>query len=333
MKDNKPYLFIFGALLLLIVLIVVLKKPFLTNDTEFAIKDLDEVTKIVLDDKNRTLTLEKKDFEWRVNNKYPARTNAIQFFLETLSRIKIKSPVSEEKFQEDIAENEITIVNVQIFRKAKLLRKYTVFKVNSNPYGNYVRMRRNSKPFIANIPGYSGNVGVFFITHESFWQPFTVFHYYTNEIASVKVEHILNPGLSFLIIQEAQGQYELYSLPDRTSIHQFDSVAVARYLTYFTNIQFDTRIQDINPVKKDSIFSSEPQYFISLTDKQGKETSVKIFPILIENKETQSGTSKIYDLNRVYAQINKSKDPVVFKYIVIDPILKDITYFLTKDNN
>lgn len=104
-------------------------------------------------------------------------------------------------------------------------------------------------------------------------------------------------------------------------------------MTYFTNIQFDTRIQDINPVKKGSIFSSVPQYFISLTDKQGKETSVKIFPILIENTETQSGTSKIYDLNRVYTQINKSKDPVVFKYIVIDPILKDITYFLTKDNN
>ena len=60
MKDNKPYLFIFGALLLLTVLIVVLKKPFLANDTEFAIKDPDEVTKIVLDDKNRTLTLEKK---------------------------------------------------------------------------------------------------------------------------------------------------------------------------------------------------------------------------------------------------------------------------------
>ena len=333
MKDNKTYLIIIGVLLVITFSVILLNPPFWVKDTEFAIKDPDEVTKIVLDDKNRTLTLEKIDFEWRVNNKYPARTNAIQFFLETLSRIKIKSPVSEEKFQEDIAENEITIVNVQIFRKTKLLRKYTVFKVNTNPYGNYVRIRRNSKPFIANIPGYSGNVGVFFITHESFWQPFTVFHYYTNEIASVKVEHILNSALSFLIIQEAQGQYELYSLPDRTSIHQFDSVAVARYLTYFTNIQFDTRIQDVNPVKKDSIFSSEPQYFISLTDKQGKETSVKIFPIFIENKETQSGTSNIYNHNRVYAQINKSKDPVVFKYIVIDPILKNINYFLTKDNN
>lgn len=327
MKDNKTYLIIIGVLLVITFSVILLPPPFWVKDTEFAIKDTDEVTKIVLDDKNRTLTLEKKDFEWRVNNKYPARTNAIQFFLETLSRIKIKSPVSEEKFQEDIAENEITIVNVQIFRKAKLLRKYTVFKVNTNPYGNYVRMRRNSKPFIANIPGYSGNVGVFFITHESFWQPFTVFHYYTNEIASVKVEHISNPGLSFLIIQEAQGQYELYSLPDRKKIPNFDSVAVARYLTYFANIQFDTRIQDINPVKKDSIFCSEPRYFISLTDKQGKETSVKIFPILAENKETQSGMSKVYDLNRVYAQINERKDIVVFKYMVIDPILKDISYF------
>jgi len=55
--------------------------------------------------------------------------------------------------------------------------------------------------------------------------------------------------------------------------------------------------------------------------------------LTLENKETQSGTSKIYDLNRVYAQINKSKDTVVFKYIVIAPILKNITYFLTKDNN
>ena len=43
-------------------MIVVLKKPFLTNDTEFAIKDTDKVTKIILDDKDRTLTQEKKDF-------------------------------------------------------------------------------------------------------------------------------------------------------------------------------------------------------------------------------------------------------------------------------
>ena len=62
MKDNKPYLIILGVLLVIIVLIVVLKKPFLTNDTEFAIKDTDKVTKIILDDKDRTLTQEKKDF-------------------------------------------------------------------------------------------------------------------------------------------------------------------------------------------------------------------------------------------------------------------------------
>jgi len=90
-KGYKPYLIIVSVLLLITVLIVVLKKPFLTNDTEFAIKDPDEVTKIVLDDENRTLTMEKKDFKWRLNNKYQVRINAIQFFLETLSRIKIKS--------------------------------------------------------------------------------------------------------------------------------------------------------------------------------------------------------------------------------------------------
>ena len=62
-KDNKPYLIIVSILLLITVLIVVLKNPFFTNDTEFAIKDPDEITKIVLDDKNRTLTLELTEAE------------------------------------------------------------------------------------------------------------------------------------------------------------------------------------------------------------------------------------------------------------------------------
>ena len=62
MKSYEPYLIIVSILLLIIVLIVVLKNPFLTNDTEFAIKDTDKVTKIILEDKDRTLTLEKKDF-------------------------------------------------------------------------------------------------------------------------------------------------------------------------------------------------------------------------------------------------------------------------------
>jgi hypothetical protein len=331
-KDNKPYLIVVGALLLLTVLIIVLKKSFWVKDTEFAIKDPGKVTKIVMEDKYRTLVLKKNDNEWIVNNKYTVRPSAIRFFLETLSRIKIKSPVSEVKFTEDLKNSDSNIVEVQVFNRVKRLKKYKVFKLSTNQYGNYMRIGGNSKPYIVNLPGYSGNVGSFYITYENFWRSYTIFQYYPDEIASIKVEHISKSGLSFLITQDSSNRYNLYSLPDQTSINEFDSAAVARYLTYFNNVKFDSWILEMNQEKRDSLFSSDPQYIISLTDTQGKLFYIKIFPILIEDQETQSGRNQIYDLNRVYSQVNENKYPVVFKYVVIDPILKDINYFLPKDN-
>jgi len=85
-------------------------------------------------------------------------------------------------------------------------------------------------------------------------------------------------------------------------------------------------------VLKNPFLTNDTEFAIKDTDEVTKIVlDDKNCILTMENKETQSGTSKIYDLNRVYAQINKSKDTVVFKYIVIDPILKNITYFLSKD--
>ena len=63
-----------------------------SDSYNFSINDTSSINKIIIWDKSPdTVTLERKNNDWLVNNKFLARTDAIDILLETIYRIRLRN--------------------------------------------------------------------------------------------------------------------------------------------------------------------------------------------------------------------------------------------------
>ena len=68
--------------------------------SNFAIKNIDDIDKIFIADKaNHSVTLEKKDNIWRVNNKFNAREDAIKNLMDAIQNIRVRQPISKQNMK------------------------------------------------------------------------------------------------------------------------------------------------------------------------------------------------------------------------------------------
>ena len=130
-----------------------------------------------------------------MNGTAETRKSGILFIIRVLKEMKIKSPVSPELFNSEIKGKGILPVRVKVYEKRKLLKTFLVYKTSSNIYGNIMKMRDSSKPFIVCVPGYDGDICSVFTLNELFWQPYQVFNLMPSEISSVQFENFSDTSI------------------------------------------------------------------------------------------------------------------------------------------
>jgi hypothetical protein len=200
-KKTIRYSVISIPLLILLICLFRERSPF-GGDTSFAASPKKEITTIEFEDGKNTLTLEKKGEAWFVNKNLETRKTSLLFILKILTEMEIKSPVTPELFNKEIIENGIDPLKVRVFEKGKLIKSFLVYKTGSNIYGNIMKLRESSKPFIVFIPGNEVEIGSAFTMNELFWQPYTVFSFLPSDIYSVSVENMADTSSSFMIKNE-----------------------------------------------------------------------------------------------------------------------------------
>jgi len=233
-------IYVWGILLfltigLLFLILFSARSPFGKNSSTFSSEPHKEITKIEFSERGKRLTLEKKGDDWLINGKREARKSGVLFILRILKEIKIKSPVSPDLFKIEITGKDVIAVKIKVYEKGRLLRSFLVYKTRSNNYGNIMKIKQASKPFIVYIPGYDGDIGSGFTLNELFWQPYTVFNLLPSEIATIKFENISDTASSFSIVNR---NHHYYLSGNTGDLAGWDSSLVTRYLSYFVRIPF-----------------------------------------------------------------------------------------------
>jgi hypothetical protein len=310
-------LFVILILLLLLVIFFRGRSPFGKRNSSFAAIPKEEISKIELSSGGIKLFLEKEGENWLVNGRDPTRKSSILFIIRILTEMKIKSPVSPELFSKEISEKKIAPVRVRVFEKNKVIRSFLVYKTASNIYGNMMKMREGSKPFIVYVPGFEGDIGSGFIMQELFWQPFTVFNLLPSEISSIYFENIGDPSSSFSI--SVKDRKYLFSDLNNT-LSGWDSLRVKRYISYFTFVQFEKWEFDISDEEKKKIESENPLYRITVSKINGEKTVLTLW-------EKHTGANGVADSDRMLAKTEARDEFFVMRYFDVDPLLKKKSYF------
>jgi len=321
MKARKTirYSVIVFPLILLLLFLLRERSPFGKNNTSFAAKPEKEITRIEFSDGESELTLEQKDGLWLVNDMYEARMSSIMFINRILTEMEIKSPVSDELFRIETGDRGIEPVRVKVSERGRMISSFLVYKTSSNPYGNIMKVRENSKPFIVHVPGSEAEIGSAFTLNELFWQPYTVYNLMPSEIVAVALQNNRDPSTSFRI--EKNGElFRLYS--DSAELSGWDTSRITRYLSYFVHVPFESWASDLSEAERREIAESEPVYSITIMA-DGKEAStLRLWERTIE----ENGVRKT-DTDRIWGNKDEEGDIFVLRYTDIDPLLKKLPYF------
>ncbi len=307
------------ALVIILLLLFKNRLPFGSGNSSFATGPEREITRVDFSEHGKQLSLEKKGENWFVNDGPEARKSGILFILRILHEISIKSPVSSDLFKSEITGKGIDPVSVKVYENRKLLNSFLVYKTSSNIYGNIMKIREGSKPFIVSVPGYDGDIGSAFTLNELFWKPYTVFNLLPSEIESVEFENLTDTSSSF-IIKNRNHKYELSSLNHKLS--GWDSALVTRYLSYFAWIPFEKWALDMSEDERNRVGSTQPLYIITVTASGGQKTVLSLW----EKMKKEEGKLTL-DSDRVLGRTQNSKEFFIMRYFDIDPLLKRRTYF------
>jgi len=295
------------------------RSPFGQRNSSFWSEPEKEITKIELTEGKNKLSLTREDDKWLINGKQEARKQGVFFMLRVLQDLRIKSPVSGEMFEREVENMGIIPVRVKVFEKRRLLKSFLVYKTTSNVYGNIMKIKSSSKPFIVYIPDYENDIGSLFSTDELFWQPYSLFSMLPSQISSLSLENLSDTASSFSIVN-SNNNYSVSGM--KSELRGWDSSRVKRYLSYFAYIPFESWVTDIDDAEKNRVESLMPLYRITVNSSDGHRSVLRLW----ERMKTENG-QMIKDNDRLLGKTDNIDEFFILRYFDIDPIIKKRSYF------
>lgn len=284
MKQNKNLVYLIVFLLLVLATIFIIRKNTKSTlpekDRNFAIKDSSSITRIFLADmKGNTVTLERSGIQWLVNNKFPADQERISLLLESIAKVEVRSVVPESAKNTVIRDLASNSVKIEIYSKKKKIRAYFVGSETPDVLGTYMVLDNKRKvPFIMYIPGFEGYLTPRYFAEEAEWKSKVAFNYDPLEIKTISVEYTDSSEYSYEVTIMDERNFRI-SIPEKGEIpeHLLNPSRVKQYLMEFHNIQFINMVRDFSKQKTDSILNARPVNIISVTDKNDKIRTMKLF--------------------------------------------------------
>jgi hypothetical protein len=319
------YKIVFKGLLIAVAVILIFlllfrnRLPFGGKNSSFGSDPHKEITRIEFSGSGKKLSLEKKGDKWIINGRTEARKSGILFIIRVLREMEIKSPVSPDLFRSEITDKGINPVKIRVFDERKLFKSFLVYKTRSNMYGNIMKIRERSKPFIVCVPGFDGDIGSAFTLNELFWQPYTVFNLLPSEIESVNLENFDDPSDSFIITSK---DHHFVLSSDGKDLSGWDPALVTRYLSYFAWIPFEKWALDLSDQEKKTVGLRKPLYRITISTSAGKKLALTLWEKIKEEEGSETR-----DSDRLLGRTEASDEFFVMRYFDIDPILKKKSYF------
>lgn len=312
-------LFLLCAILIVAFLLFRNRSPFGKDNSSFSTDPQIQITCIEFSGEKGKLTLEKDKESWLINGGGEARKSGIQFILRILYEIQIKSPVSGELFEAEITGKNVKPVRVRVYNNNRLLKSFLVYKTASNEYGNIMKIKQGTKPFIVHVPGFSGEIGSAFTLNELFWQPYNLFNLMPSEIETVEVINNSDKATSFSIQKNGK---RFFLAGDENNITGWDSSLITRYLSYFTWVPFESWALEMTDEEKKAAENQTPQFSISVQSTSGKKSTLDLWL-----RKISEGDSVYTDTDRLLGKSDGRSEFLIIRYFDIDPLLKKRSYF------
>jgi hypothetical protein len=316
-----------NIILLLVLLLISVSAyfAFFKNNSELTefdlrIQDTSQVTSFTVESKSIKVILEKKSENWMVNKAYHANNQLIKRVFRIFKHLNISIIARKDSNITYVQQLKNNGTKVQFYKDD---RKITSFWIGDfNPSKNAtLLMNEREQPVFVTAPGLSSNIAKFVIADDIFWRDKRIFDFEPGKIKKIQLKDYQKPSASFILSIDGSN-YQLIN--NKNSEIEFDQEKIARYLSYFRGVRFESLEEKFSSAQLDSVIEQKPLYEITIQSKDYDDLKLKLLPKSVANKKNKT------DLNFVYGIINNQKTLVIISFFSIDPLLKEIDYFKPK---
>ncbi len=321
MRRSLPLLALFLALLIIAAYLYLSDRRGSYRDTDilFAVRDTSVVDRIIISGGQDSIILERVQGHWRVNGLQYARERLVENLLLAIYRLQADVPVPKKEFDRLYEELTHGARKAEVFHGEDLLRAYSMYYDNSTG-ASYMMLEGSSAPFRVYLPGFSAeDISSIYRLEENYWRDKLLISLGADRIAGLRIDYRDRPGASFRLARQPDGEWSLFSISDKREVDEYSVEALNNYLSYFSHLRYDEAF-DPGVLKGESP-GAEAE--ILITDTGGNETRLRIFPRYKQNGEM--------DLDRLYLQLDGVDEIMLARYVQVDLILKDISYFTGTD--
>jgi hypothetical protein len=290
-------------------------------ESSLRIADSTELSKIEIINKGKSLFLESQSGKWLLDGKYLPNKQMVDLLFRVLTQVEISSAISENMTQQLSGIIRSDGSEVKVYDNQNNCVKDLFIYADPNIRQVFMIQSQSKKPFIVELPGYTGNFAGLFKSKASLWRDKTIFNLKPGQIKTIEISNTDKPEMSFKIQISNEKAIRLSKLLNNEAI-KFNEAQMELYLNSFRKINaiyfFENGTNMI-----DSLNKTKPFYKIALVDVTDHCTSLALY-----NKYTQNDIDhKKADPNLCYAIIN-DKSVVLVKYIESDLITRDLSFFL-----
>ncbi len=329
MKKTLLYLGLLALLIISVWYVLYNNKASIFGQDEagFTVKDTADIGKIFLaNTKGSSVLLERTPEGWNVNKDDKAMIAPVNTLLRTLYKQVADVPVPEQQHNMVITNLAGNNIKVELYdRKGKKMRVFYVGEEAYNMSGTFMLMEGAERPYIVNVPAFSGVLTPRYSPYLRDWRDRTVFDIAAEDIEQISVQYIDQPMHSFVMRRQGDSMMVFIDAALQ-GLGTLNRDRVDAYLGFFSNVQCEGYTN--GDVFMDSLLTIVPKRcVIDITGKNGYTQQVTVFwrPLDKRSKNLDTplpGHPNEYDADRFYAVLNNNKDTAVIQRMIFDKIFR-----------
>ena len=292
------------------------------TENDLQLKDTSQITAFNVELNGVIVKVEKKTSGWMVNNSYHANNQLVKRLFRIYKNLNISIFARRDSVGAYVQNLKMNGTKLEFLKDENIIANYWIGKYDAAKNATLL-MNDAEQPIFVTSPGLSANIAKFVIADDIFWRDKRIFDFEASEIIKIKLDDFENQNSSYEINIDENS----YSLFDNNSNSiEFEQEKIARYLSYFKGVRFESLEEKLTQNQLDSILKQKPLYEINLDTKEYGSLNLKLI------SKATSLKSQERDLNNVYGLLNNKAPLIIISYFSIDPLLKEIAYFKPMTN-
>jgi hypothetical protein len=289
-----------------------------TSDSNFAVPDIENISRIELSDKNNYIVLSKNENDEWLNSSFKANMPNILNLKKILSDIEIRYPLPKT-FDSVYSIKKIMDEGILIkaFNGKKITKSYHLLFTGDENATTVGLMSGKQKPYIVELPGMDIDFSDYIVMESAFWENNILFSSNQGQIKYLKIENIEDPQNSFSI--KMTDSISLFDI-NGTNI-PFNKSGMEQYLSYFNNISFEHNL-NIQEEEKQKIISSPPLYI--MTVKREADSATCFITPISDKGFDDYGNPLVYCRDYFYLIVPQKNLFAKARWLKFDILLEDL---------